>query len=217
MKHLLNEMSEEEKNNIRSQHTDSISVNTENFKKLVENKLGNVKPLVSEQVLPGLSVGFSQKAVEQIFNTCKTAAYNNAPTGNSPYLNGIVDRIYMSIQGMGTDEARIIDAFTDIKNTNDFCSVNKIYRKTYGTDLFRDLDGDIDEETVWSEISRKLRDLNPQSTGVSKPTGSVPQKPTTGLNSKPTGSVPPRPMPKPTGSAPQKPTTGSNPNRGGTK
>ena len=51
MKHLLNEMSEEEKNNIRSQHTDSISVNTENFKKLVENKLGNVKPLIKENVL----------------------------------------------------------------------------------------------------------------------------------------------------------------------
>lgn len=51
MKHLLNEMSEEEKNNIRSQHTDSISVNTENFKKLVENKLGNVKPLINEDVL----------------------------------------------------------------------------------------------------------------------------------------------------------------------
>ena len=51
MKHLLNEMSEEEKNNIRSQHTDSISVNTENFKKLVENKLGNVKPLINEDIL----------------------------------------------------------------------------------------------------------------------------------------------------------------------
>ena len=51
MKHLLNEMSEEEKNSIRSQHTDSISVNTENFKKLVENKLGNVKPLINEDVL----------------------------------------------------------------------------------------------------------------------------------------------------------------------
>jgi hypothetical protein len=51
MKHLLNEMSEDEKNSIRSQHTDSISINTENFKKLVENKLGNSKPLISEDVL----------------------------------------------------------------------------------------------------------------------------------------------------------------------
>jgi hypothetical protein len=48
MKHLLNEMSEDEKNSIRSQHTDSISINTENFKKLVENKLGNSKPLINE-------------------------------------------------------------------------------------------------------------------------------------------------------------------------
>ena len=49
MKHILNEMSEEEKNSIRSQHTDTLSVQTEKFKKLVENKLGNVKPLISEQ------------------------------------------------------------------------------------------------------------------------------------------------------------------------
>jgi hypothetical protein len=49
MKHLLNEMSEDEKNSIRSQHTDSISINTEKFKKLVENKLGNSKPLISEE------------------------------------------------------------------------------------------------------------------------------------------------------------------------
>ena len=48
MKHILNEMSEEEKNSIRSQHTGSLQVQTERFKKLVENKLGNAKPLISE-------------------------------------------------------------------------------------------------------------------------------------------------------------------------
>jgi len=50
MKHILNEMSEEEKNSIRSQHTGTLQVQTERFKKLVENKLGNSKPLVSEQL-----------------------------------------------------------------------------------------------------------------------------------------------------------------------
>ena len=49
MKHILNEMSEEERNSIRSQHTGSLQVQTERFKALVENKLGNAKPLVSEQ------------------------------------------------------------------------------------------------------------------------------------------------------------------------
>jgi len=48
MKHILNEMSDEEKNSIRSQHTGSLQVQTERFKKLVENKLGDAKPLISE-------------------------------------------------------------------------------------------------------------------------------------------------------------------------
>ena len=58
MKHILNEMSDEEKNSIRSQHTGSLQVQTERFKKLVENKLGNVKPLISEQNEPLSDEGF---------------------------------------------------------------------------------------------------------------------------------------------------------------
>ena len=47
MKHLLNNLSEEEKNSIREQHTGGMKVNTENFRKLVKTKQGNVK-LISE-------------------------------------------------------------------------------------------------------------------------------------------------------------------------
>ena len=50
MKHLLNNMSEEEKNSIREQHTDKLKVNTGNFSKLLNSKLGNVKPILGEQV-----------------------------------------------------------------------------------------------------------------------------------------------------------------------
>ena len=49
MKHLLNNLSEEEKNKIREQHTGGMKVNSENFNKLTESKLGNVKPLINEQ------------------------------------------------------------------------------------------------------------------------------------------------------------------------
>ena len=49
MKHILNEMSEEERNSIRSQHTGSLQVQTEKFKALVEKKLGEAKPLINEQ------------------------------------------------------------------------------------------------------------------------------------------------------------------------
>ena len=49
MKHLLNNLSEEEKNSIREQHTGGLKVMTENFSKLLNSKLGDSKPLVNEQ------------------------------------------------------------------------------------------------------------------------------------------------------------------------
>lgn len=50
MKHLLNNLSEEEKNRIREQHTGGMKVATEKFKKLVETKQGDVKPYVIKEV-----------------------------------------------------------------------------------------------------------------------------------------------------------------------
>lgn len=49
MKHILNNLSNEEKNSIREQHTGGMKVMTENFSKLLNSKLGDSKPLVSEQ------------------------------------------------------------------------------------------------------------------------------------------------------------------------
>ena len=48
MKHILNNLSEEEKNAIREQHTGGMKVITENFSKLIGSKLGDSKPLVNE-------------------------------------------------------------------------------------------------------------------------------------------------------------------------
>jgi hypothetical protein len=48
MKHILNNLSEEEKNNIRKQHTGGMKVMTENFNKLLNSKLGDAKPLNEE-------------------------------------------------------------------------------------------------------------------------------------------------------------------------
>ena len=49
MKHLMNDLSIEEKNRIREQHEGGMKINTSKFKQLMESKLGNAKPLVSEQ------------------------------------------------------------------------------------------------------------------------------------------------------------------------
>lgn len=49
MKHILNNLTEEEKNNIREQHTGGMKVMTENFNKLINSKLGDSKPLVEQK------------------------------------------------------------------------------------------------------------------------------------------------------------------------
>ena len=48
MKHLLNNLTEQEKNSIREQHTGGMKVSNYRFKELLENKLGNDKPLVEQ-------------------------------------------------------------------------------------------------------------------------------------------------------------------------
>jgi hypothetical protein len=54
MKHILNDLTEQEKNSIREQHTGGMKVMTESFSKLINSKLGDVQPLVQEQI-PGTS------------------------------------------------------------------------------------------------------------------------------------------------------------------
>ena len=51
MKHILNNLSEEEKNAIREQHIGGMKVMTESFSKLLNAKLGDAKPLVNESEL----------------------------------------------------------------------------------------------------------------------------------------------------------------------
>ena len=66
MKHILNNLSEQEKNSIREQHTGGMKVMTENFGKLLNSKLGDSKPIVEQ---PSLK------------NTPAPTAANQAPTG----------------------------------------------------------------------------------------------------------------------------------------
>jgi hypothetical protein len=49
MKHILNDLTEQEKNSIREQHQGGMKVMTKNFSKLVNSKLGDSKPLIAEQ------------------------------------------------------------------------------------------------------------------------------------------------------------------------
>lgn len=48
MKHILNNLSEEEKNAIREQHTGGMKIELGKFKQMVETKLGDPKPYLNE-------------------------------------------------------------------------------------------------------------------------------------------------------------------------
>lgn len=48
MKHLLNDISNQEKQRILEQYTSSLLINTKKFNKLIESELGDVRPLLEQ-------------------------------------------------------------------------------------------------------------------------------------------------------------------------
>ena len=88
MKHILNDMSEQEKNSIREQHSGGMKVMTENFNKLINSKLGDSKPLLKEEDMEmsdeqeffkfeGKSMETIQKLISQLPRTTKFLAIKN--------------------------------------------------------------------------------------------------------------------------------------------
>jgi hypothetical protein len=89
MKHILNDMSEQEKNSIREQHSGGMKVMTENFSKLINSKLGDSKPLLEEENMEmsdekeffkfeGKSMETIQKLISQLPRTTKFLAITNS-------------------------------------------------------------------------------------------------------------------------------------------
>jgi hypothetical protein len=73
--------------------------------------------------------------------------------------NRFADSIYDSIDGIGTDEGRLIQTFSDFKTFNDFCSTRASYYNSYKSDMLEDIDNDVDSDEVWKKLSRIVRDL----------------------------------------------------------
>lgn len=81
MKHILNNLSEEEKNAIREQHTGGMKLMNENFSKLVNSKLGDSKPLVAEQQRPAEAVEGEGMGVNEIMNLAYDFMSQHCPEG----------------------------------------------------------------------------------------------------------------------------------------
>ena len=108
MKHLLNNLSEEEKNSIREQHTDKLKIDTSKFSKLMESKLGDVK-LLNEQPL-----GSNQDIAKNMEEIKKCVQENS---GNVPFFK-------MTIDSMDSKFNMLMNLFTSAL-TNQKFDVNK--------------------------------------------------------------------------------------------
>ena len=85
MKHLLNDMSFEERQNIREQHTGGMKVMSDSFRRLVNGKLGDSKPLVSEQVTGDTTTtpvagggGAAVETLDSVLSTSTNVSFNKA-------------------------------------------------------------------------------------------------------------------------------------------
>jgi hypothetical protein len=113
MKHILNNLSEQEKNSIREQHTGGIKVMTESFSKLLNSKLGDSKPLVSEQLSPKEELELDVRGIAlQLVG--KTIRFGKIEGTDNTYIKivrikddkegGMLPRNRSEIGGMGLDD-----------------------------------------------------------------------------------------------------------------
>ena len=97
MKHLLNDMSSEEKNSIREQHTGGLQIDTTKFKSLLESKLGDAKPILSEQEMVDAEAIAKEAGInpQEITNMCQSKTV-------PPVIQKLMDKIPENIR----DEAK---------------------------------------------------------------------------------------------------------------
>jgi hypothetical protein len=113
MKHILNDLTEQEKNSIREQHTGGMKVMTESFSKLINSKLGDSKPLVSEQTVLGRfgnNVEILGGLLKNLSNTLPPVILGNmaksAISGDAKTFNQVLDQ----------EKARLGQDYTKLKN-----------------------------------------------------------------------------------------------------
>ena len=116
MKHILNDLTEQEKKAIREQHTGGMKVMTENFSKLINSKLGDSKPLVAEQIQDRIPSGPSPLAKPKVVkDKIMSPPPMTQPTSPSPQTNTIVPCSKLGIKSLGSCDSKT-------KRPVDYCS-----------------------------------------------------------------------------------------------
>lgn len=102
MKHVLNNMSESEKNAIREQHQGGMRIDTSRFRTLLESTVGNVKPLIMEEDPPQVALPSNPKkptvSTNQNDPWIKVIAYSD-PEATQPMTNIEIDPHMIGLEG----------------------------------------------------------------------------------------------------------------------
>lgn len=83
----------------------------------------------------------------KIIESCKSGV--GLPMMSDDAIKSVGTTIYKAIEGIGTDEEAISEAFDDLKTFPDFCKLTEIYENNYGESLADALDGDFDFPSDW--------------------------------------------------------------------
>ena len=125
MKHILNDLTEQEKNAIREQHTGGMKVMTENFSRLLNSKLGDVK-LINEadaQMINTVNNELASVGEEPVSSEDIEFALNDCPLETPPN----VDEKQQSILQQAKQE---IDKMTSVGQVKDAIKKLKLASKS---------------------------------------------------------------------------------------
>ena len=115
MKHLLNNLSSEEKNSILEQHKGGMKVMTERFSRLLNAKSGDVKPLVNEQEEDDMMInkpGSGKNITSSVGVTIKNLTKNTEETIMSKFYDSDdYNRVLGDIEATGVNRDFYDDMF----------------------------------------------------------------------------------------------------------
>lgn len=75
------------------------------------------------------------------------------PELTTSQVQSIATDIHDGIDGLGTDEKKVVDAIKSIPTAIDYITVSKYYTEKFGDDMWKDIKDDIDEPTdsIWND------------------------------------------------------------------
>jgi hypothetical protein len=126
MKHILNDISQEEKNSILEKHTGGKKLMIENFNNLVNNKLGTVKTLINEELTPDERNKEEEEISELIVNLFKNQTFWKDYKGINDDEEGALKKYDAWWK---TDVQPRLNKLGHSNNTNTILDANKRIRK----------------------------------------------------------------------------------------